>query len=276
MTSQNILEVKDLHKEYVLNSNSLFGKKTFEAIKGVNFEVKKGQTLGLVGESGCGKSTLGKTILRLLDSSSGKIIFDGEDITNFSQSQLKPIRRNMQVIFQDPYASLNARMSIKTILEEPLKVHKIYSCQADISKRVSELLDYVNISKDALDKYPHQFSGGQRQRICIARALAFNPKLIICDESVSALDVSIQSQIINLLLDLQKEFGLSYIFISHDLKVVRFISDKIAVMYFGKIVEFGDVNDVFQTPKHEYTKALLSAIPGNSLGNLLGFKFGNL
>lgn len=269
MMNKNILEVKNLYKEYILNSGSIFKKKTFEALKDITFSVKEGKTLGLVGESGCGKSTLVKTILRLLASSSGEIIFDGKDITTLSQKDLKPIRRNMQIVFQDPYASLNPRMSIKTILEEPLKIHNIYNCQSNITKRILNLLDFVNMPKDSLEKYPHQFSGGQRQRICIARALAFSPKLIICDESVSALDVSIQSQIINLLLDLQKELGLSYIFISHDLKVVRFISHEIAVMHFGKIVELEEVNELYENPKHSYTKSLLNSIPGSKLEKIL-------
>lgn len=232
-----------------------------QAVDGVSFAIKKGETLGLVGESGCGKSTLGKTILRLLEPDSGQIFFEEHDITKLKSREMKAIRRQMQIIFQDPYASLNPRMSIQQILEEPMLIHKLFHSKEERSSRIYELLDYVQLPRESLKKYPHEFSGGQRQRICIARVLAVNPKLIVCDESVSALDVSIQAQVVNLLIDLQKELGLTYLFISHDLKIVKFISHQIAVMYLGRIVEMAPSESLYNSPKHPYTKSLLSAIP---------------
>lgn len=256
-----LLEIKNLSKSFILEKNFFSPNVEFKAVNNVNLKVYKGETLGLVGESGCGKSTLGKTILKLIEPSSGEIFYNGTNITNLSSNSMRPFRRKMQIIFQDPYASLNPRMSVRTILEEPLIINKIGGTRVDREKRLFQLLDYVKMPKETLDKYPHQFSGGQRQRICIARALAVEPDLIICDESVSALDVSIQAQVINLLMDLQKELNISYIFISHDLKLVKFISHQIAVMYFGKVVEEGPSSLVFSQPRHPYTKALLSAIP---------------
>eukprot|EP01132_Coremiostelium_polycephalum_P003018 gene3018-3770_t len=241
----------------------LLGKPVGEvhAVDNVSFRIKKGETLGLVGESGCGKSTLGKTLLRLIEPSAGEIILDGTDITKLNAREMRSIRQRIQLIFQDPYASLNPRMTVNAILTEPLKIHGLYTTTQEKNKRLYELLDYVQLPKEVLHKYPHEFSGGQRQRICIARALAVKPQFIVCDESVSALDVSIQAQVINLLMDLQKELGLTYLFIAHDLKVVEFISHQVAVMYLGRIVEQAAAEDIYRNPQHPYTKALLSAIP---------------
>ncbi len=261
-SNEYLLEVNHLSKYFPIRGGILgrqVGK--VRAVDNVSFKIKKGETLGLVGESGCGKSTLGRAILRLIEPSRGQIIFEGTDITQLNAKDMRAMRRKMQIIFQDPYASLNPRMTISAILEEPLKVHQLYATAAERKQRLYELLNYVQLSKEALYKYPHEFSGGQRQRICIARALAVNPQFIVCDESVSALDVSIQAQVINLLMDLQKELGLTYLFIAHDLKVVEFISHRMAVMYLGKIVELAPAAIICQLPQHPYTKALLSAIP---------------
>jgi oligopeptide/dipeptide ABC transporter ATP-binding protein len=257
-----LLEVQHLSKFFPIKGG-LLGKQigAVRAVDDVSFSIKRGQTLGLVGESGCGKSTLGKTLLRLIEPSAGQIIFDGTDITQLDNQGMRRMRQKMQLIFQDPYASLNPRMTINSILSEPLRIHGLYTTIEEKRKRLYELLDYVQLPKDALNKYPHEFSGGQRQRVCIARALAVKPEFIVCDESVSALDVSIQAQVINLLMDLQEELGLTYLFIAHDLKVVEFISHEVAVMYLGKIVEKALFQDIYQTPQHPYTKALLSAIP---------------
>jgi oligopeptide/dipeptide ABC transporter ATP-binding protein len=231
-----------------------------KAVDGVSLHIGPGETLGLVGESGCGKSTLGKAVVRLLKPTSGSIGFNGTDITRMSQRALRPLRRDFQMIFQDPVESLDPRMSVRSIIEEPLLIHRIGS-RSDRVRMVNELLDRVGLPSSAAERYSFEFSGGQRQRIGIARALALKPKLIVCDEPVSALDVSIQSQILNLLVELQRELGLSYLFIAHDLSVVKHVSDRVAVMYLGKIVELAPSENIYRDPRHAYTKALLSAIP---------------
>lgn len=230
------------------------------AVDDVSLSIAPGETLGLVGESGCGKSTLGKAIVRLYRPNDGKIVFEGKDITRASQSQIRPLRRDMQMIFQDPSESLNARHSVRTILEEPYIIHNI-GTKEERRRWVNELLERVGLPSTSADKYSFEFSGGQRQRIGIARAIALKPKLIICDEPVSALDVSVQSQVLNLMLELQQEMGLAYLFIAHDLAVVKHISDRVAVMYLGKIVELADADEIYRNPRHAYTQALLSAIP---------------
>jgi oligopeptide/dipeptide ABC transporter ATP-binding protein len=262
-TDDVILEVKNLKKYFPIKRGIVFSKHVgdVKAVDGVSFYIRKGETLGLVGESGCGKSTVARTIIRLLDPTDGEIIFDGVDISKLPYSSLRRIRRDMQIIFQDPYSSLNPRMTVSEIIGEPLQVHKIVSSSKEREKRVQELLELVGLAPYHATRYPHEFSGGQRQRIGIARALALNPKFIVADEPTSALDVSIRSQIINLLQDLQKEFKLTYLFISHDLAVIRHICDRIAVMYLGKIVELSENEDLYTSPLHPYTQALLSAIP---------------
>jgi oligopeptide/dipeptide ABC transporter ATP-binding protein len=234
---------------------------TVRAVTDVDLEIKRGETLGLVGESGCGKSTLGRTILRLLEPSAGRIVFDTTELTRMSQRELRPLRRNMQMIFQDPYASLNPRMTVGTAIAEPLVIHRLAASASERDHRVLELLARVGLRSDAARRYPHEFSGGQRQRIGIARALACKPQFIVCDEPISALDVSIQAQIVNLLEDLQDAENLTYLFISHDLKIVQHICDRVAVMYLGRIVELAEAKTLYRTPKHPYTQALLSAVP---------------
>jgi oligopeptide/dipeptide ABC transporter ATP-binding protein len=256
-----LLEVRELRKYFPLRSG-LFRRVTgqVKAVDGVSFTLHPGRTLGLVGESGCGKSTLGRAILRLQEPTSGQVLLNGKDITALPQEELLACRRQMQIIFQDPYASLNPRRSVAQAIREPLDVHKI-GTSPERAKRVEELLDVVGMSKRVQDRYPHEFSGGQRQRIGIARALALNPSFIVADEPVSALDVSVQSQVLNLIAGLQREHGIAFLFISHDLAVIQHVSDDIAVMYLGKIVEFTSSEELYRNPKHPYTKALLSAVP---------------
>lgn len=255
----NLLEARNLKMHFPIKAGVL--KRTIghvKAVDGVDLSVRKGETLGLVGESGCGKSTLARMILRLLEPTDGEVNFEGRDVLKLGRKDMLRVRRDMQIVFQDPYASLNPRMTVGNIIAEPLKTHRI---EGDKKKRVQELLEIVGLSPEHYNRYPHEFSGGQRQRIGVARAVALNPKLIICDEPVSALDVSIQAQVVNLLQDLQKEFDLTYVFIAHDLSVVKHISDRVAVMYLGKIVEVADRQTLYKEPRHPYTASLLSAIP---------------
>lgn len=256
-----ILEVKNLVKHFPLNNGLLRrSHKTVQALNGVSFKVTRGETLGIVGESGCGKSTAGRTIIRLYEPTSGNVVFEGQDVNKMSGAQLLELRRNMQMIFQDPYASLNPRMTVGDIVGEALDIHKLATGQKR-TDRIYELLQMVGLNEEHANRFPHEFSGGQRQRIGIARALAVSPSLIICDEPISALDVSIQAQVVNMLEDLQHKLRLTYLFIAHDLSMVKHISHRIAVMYLGRIVETAGSFDLHANPKHPYTKALLSAIP---------------
>ncbi|SEC45733.1 dipeptide ABC transporter ATP-binding protein [Paenibacillus sp. GP183] len=259
--SDTLLQVEGLKKYFPIR-NGVFGRIQghVKAVDDITFSVGRGETFGLVGESGCGKSTTGRTLLRLQEPTEGRVVFDGQDITKLSQQEMRKWRRDMQIVFQDPFASLNPRHNVKRILEEPLLVHGMGNAR-ERNARIRQLMDVVGLTQSYLHRYPHQFSGGQRQRIGIARALALNPKLIVADEPVSALDVSIQSQVINLMQDLQKEFQLTYIFIAHDLSVVKHICDRVAVMYLGRIVELGNKEQLYRDPKHPYTQALLSAVP---------------
>ncbi len=261
-TYQHLLEVNDLVMEFPVRGGGVIRRVTgaVQAVSGVTFSVDAGETLGIVGESGCGKSTTGRAILQLHKPTAGSVKFEGQELTAMSASALQPIRKDLTVVFQDPYASLNPKMPVNDIIAEPLKVHKQWSREAGMA-RVAELLETVGLNPEHGNRYPHEFSGGQRQRIGVARALALRPKMIILDEPVSALDVSVQAGVVNLLEDLQEEYDLAYLFIAHDLSVVRHISDRVAVMYLGKIVEIGDAAEVYTSPGHPYTQALLSAAP---------------
>jgi oligopeptide transport system ATP-binding protein len=261
-SSEALLEVQDITKHFPIKSGVIVDRQigAVKAVDGVSFSVAEGETLGLVGESGCGKSTLARTILQLLEPTSGSVQFQGTELTTLKKRELRPLRRDMQMVFQDPYASLNPRKRVGQIIGAPLKFHGVADGK-ELRSQVEELLDRVGLAPEHFNRYPHEFSGGQRQRIGIARALALKPKLIIADEPVSALDVSVQAQIINLLRDLQKEFGLTYIFVAHDLGVVRHVADRVAVMYLGKIAEIGSAKEVYSNPVHPYTEALLSAVP---------------
>jgi oligopeptide/dipeptide ABC transporter ATP-binding protein len=252
---QPLVELRDLKKYFKV------GNGTLKAVDGLSIEIQEGETLGLVGESGCGKSTVGRTLLRLYEPTSGSIMYEGEDITLYSKKQMKLLRRKMQIIFQDPYASLNPRMTIQEIIGEALDINKIVKTKKERQERIAHLLSLVGLDESHMSRFPHEFSGGQRQRIGIARAIAVNPKFIVCDEPISALDVSIQAQVVNLLKELQNKMGLTYLFIAHDLSMVEYISDRVAVMYLGNIVELASSKDLYASPKHPYTKALLSAVP---------------
>jgi oligopeptide/dipeptide ABC transporter ATP-binding protein len=258
----DLLVVENLEKYFPVTRGIIFQKQvaSVKAVDGVSFSIREGETLGVVGESGCGKSTMARCIMRLLDPTGGRVVFRGRDITHLSRAEMRPYRREMMMIFQDPYASLNPRKRVGFIVGEALEVHKV-GTETETKRRVQELLDVVGLNPEHYNRFPHEFSGGQRQRIGVARALAVNPKLIVCDEPVSALDVSVQAQILNLLKDLQRDFGLTYVFIAHDLNVVRHISDRVMVMYLGKVVEVANRTQLYTEPKHPYTGALLSAVP---------------
>lgn len=259
--NNNLIEIKNLTKFFAINKGILGAKKSYvKAVDDVSFSIKKGETLGLVGESGCGKTTTGRTILKLYEPTGGQIIYDGKDIAKLKNKDMLPYRRKMQMIFQDPYASLNSRMTVGDIIGEPIEIHKLMGKNEKL-ERVQYLLNRVGLNPDHANRYPHEFSGGQRQRIGIARALAVQPEFIVCDEPISALDVSIQAQVVNMLEDLQQDLGLTYLFIAHDLSMVKHISNKIGVMYLGKLVEIADSSELYKNPLHPYTKALLSAIP---------------
>lgn len=258
---QNLLEVKKLKKYFYMNGDILGrSKSSLQAVDDVSFAIRRGETLGLVGESGCGKSTIGRTIIKLYEPTAGKIFFDGQDITDLKPREMLPYRKRMQMIFQDPYASLNARMTVGDIIAEPMNIHGMASGR-ERQDQIMQLLSQVGLNSEHANRYPHEFSGGQRQRVGIARALAVNPELIICDEPISALDVSIQAQVVNLMEDLQHELGLTYLFIAHDLSMVRHISHRVGVMYLGKLVELAETDELYSNPCHPYTSALMSAMP---------------
>jgi peptide/nickel transport system ATP-binding protein/oligopeptide transport system ATP-binding protein len=261
--SENLVEVRDLVKHFPIKQGIIFQKEVgrVHAVDGVSFDVRAGETLGLVGETGCGKSTTARLLLRLLEPTSGSVTFEGEDITRAKRSRMTELRREMQMIFQDPYSSLNPRKTVGSIIGEPFEIHRIERDEGQRKKRVQELMELVGLNPEHYNRFPHEFSGGQRQRIGVARAIALRPKLVVADEPVSALDVSIQAQIINLLAQLQRELGLTIVFIAHDLSVVRHVCDRVAVMYLGKIVENAAADELFDHPRHPYTGALLSAVP---------------
>lgn len=258
--SNKLIEVNNLKKYFPVKESSFFRKtKYLKAVDDISFYIKEGETFGLVGESGCGKSTTGRSIIRLFDVTEGEILYKGKDIAKLKEKELKPYRRKMQVIFQDPYASLNPTLTVEDLISEPLDVYNVGN-KKEKKERVFTLLKKVGLDKEHMDRYPHEFSGGQRQRIGIARALSINPEFILCDEPISALDVSIQAQVVNMLEDLQEEMGLTYLFIAHDLSMVRHISHRIGVMYLGKLIEIGSSNDIYEEPAHPYTQALLSSV----------------
>lgn len=257
---KELLEVRHLKKYFQVANGGVL-----HAVDDVSFTIEEGKTLGIVGESGCGKSTLGRAILRLHEPTDGKVIYHGMDITSFDKEEMRQMRRHMQIIFQDPYASLNPRFTISQIIEEPLKLHNLKLTTAQRKEKVANLMDLVGLSPQMANLYPHEFDGGRRQRVVIARALSINPKFVVCDEPVSALDVSVQAQILNLMMELQEKLGLTYIFISHDLSVIKHISDDIGVMYLGQLIEKADKKDIFRQPLHPYTVALLSAIPSTNV-----------
>ena len=256
MSEKTLLEVEGLKKYFQVGKGQ-----TLKAVDDISFQIKKGQTLGLVGESGCGKTTVGRTLLRIYEPDAGKILFDGKDISRVSKKEAKELTRRMQMVFQDPYASLNPFFTVGEIVEEGMKIHKMYHSETERMERVYELLEMVGLNKDHANRFPHEFSGGQRQRVGIARALALNPEFIVCDEPISALDVSIQAQVVNMLMKFQEEMDLTYLFIAHDLSMVRHIADQTVVMYLGTMVEYGSTRDVYEHPVHPYTRGLLSAVP---------------